>query len=129
VAFTVAAIQYCLFTLALERRVVWHAPRSFAKYAFLISKYMPILDGVLVFVSWSGFVGAELTTAVSGRCAPGTDGSRRLRLPGLPLDDRHVYAVDDAGAGAEQLSCGVARRQALGLFPRASCTKSPACYA
>jgi hypothetical protein len=61
VAFAVAAVQYCLRTLALERCVVWHAPRSFAKYAYLIGKYMPILDCALVFVPLSGFWGTGLT--------------------------------------------------------------------
>jgi hypothetical protein len=64
VAFAVAAVQYCLRTLALERRVVWHAPRSFAKYAYLIGKYMPILDCALIFVPLSGFWGTGLTNEV-----------------------------------------------------------------
>jgi hypothetical protein len=64
VVFLVAAIQYSLFTLSLERRVVWHAPRSFAKYAYLVGKYSQILASAVIFLPLSGFWGLELTNAV-----------------------------------------------------------------
>jgi hypothetical protein len=63
----VATVQYCLFTLAFEQRVVWHAPRSFAKYAYLVGKYLPILYCAVVFVALSGFWGIVLTDAVRDR--------------------------------------------------------------
>jgi hypothetical protein len=69
VTFMVTAIQYCLFTLGLERRVVWRAPHSFPKYAYLIGKYLPILDSALVFVPESGFWGTALTDAVRERAS------------------------------------------------------------
>jgi hypothetical protein len=64
VTFTVTAIQYCLFTLALERRVVWRAPHSFAKYAHLVGRYLPILVCALEFMPLGGFWGIEGTDAV-----------------------------------------------------------------
>jgi hypothetical protein len=67
VAFTVATVQYCLFTLVFERRVVWRAPRSFAKYAYLVGKYLPILYCAVAFVPLSGFWGTVLTNTVRDR--------------------------------------------------------------
>jgi hypothetical protein len=64
VTFMVTAIQYCLFTVALERRVVWHAPHSFAKYAHLVGRYLPILVCAFEFVPLGGFWGIDGTDAV-----------------------------------------------------------------
>jgi hypothetical protein len=60
VVFLVAAIQYSLFTLSLERRVVWHAPRSFAKYAYLVGKYSQILASAVIFFAAEWLLGSRV---------------------------------------------------------------------
>jgi hypothetical protein len=49
----------------MERRLVWTAPRSLAKYAFLLNRYLVLTALVLAFVGMSGFAGIALSQEVS----------------------------------------------------------------
>jgi hypothetical protein len=47
-----------------ERRLVWTAPRSWAKYAFLANRYLVPVCVAVAFLPLSGFIGLELTNEV-----------------------------------------------------------------
>jgi hypothetical protein len=47
-----------------ERRLVWTAPRSWAKYAFLANRYLVPVCVVVAFLPLSGFIGLQLTNEV-----------------------------------------------------------------
>jgi hypothetical protein len=64
VVFVVASVQYFFNTLSVERRVVWSAPASFAKYAYPISRYFPILGALVMILPLSGYLGYTLTNSV-----------------------------------------------------------------
>jgi hypothetical protein len=64
VAAIVIFIQHYVTTFREERRYIWNAPPSFAKYSFIISRHIPIICAVLAFVSLSGFLGYKISDKV-----------------------------------------------------------------
>jgi hypothetical protein len=47
-----------------ERRLVWTAPRSWAKYAFLANRYLVPVGVAVAFLPLCGFIGLEFTSQV-----------------------------------------------------------------
>jgi hypothetical protein len=55
----------CIARWQQERRLVWNAPNTLAKYCYLLNRYLVLACQLPTFVVISGFNGLNLTNAVS----------------------------------------------------------------
>jgi hypothetical protein len=64
VASIVVLVQHYASTFNDERKYIWNAPASFAKYCYLLSRHLPILVTAVIFVLLSGFRGYTVVDEV-----------------------------------------------------------------
>lgn len=65
IGLSILIFDHCV-TFSAERRLIWNAPRSIAKFGFLLNRYLVPLCLVGVFLALSGFYGLDLTDMVRG---------------------------------------------------------------